>query len=58
MIELGIEYDLVGRVRRPTATALLIRVNRDVICHVPIDIAVSIGYQARRGRPPSVVTVR
>jgi hypothetical protein len=58
MIELGIEYDLVGRVRGPTATALLIRVDRDVICHVPIDIAVSIGYQARRGRPPPVVTVR
>jgi hypothetical protein len=44
MIELGIEDDLVGRVRRPTATALLIRMNRDIICHVPVDIAVSIGY--------------
>ena len=58
MIELGIEYDLVGRVRGPTATALLIRMDRDVICHVPIDITVPIGHKARRGRPPSVVTVR
>jgi hypothetical protein len=44
MIELGIEDDLVGRGGCPTATALLIRVNRDVISHVPIYIAVSIGY--------------
>lgn len=47
MIELGIKYDLVRRVRRSTTTALMIRVNRDVICHIPIYIAVSIGYQAR-----------
>lgn len=58
MIELGIEDDLVGRGGCPTATALLIRVNRDVICHIPVYIAVSIRYQARRSCSPSVVTVR
>ena len=57
IIKLGIENNLMSRVWGTTATSLLIWLNSNIICHVSVDVAISIRNKSRRSSPSFIMII-